>query len=238
MEKEQTMNWKKLLRTVLIVLACAAAVALLVVLFLHYDLWGLMQDETRMRALVEQAGPWAPLVFMALQFLQVLCSPIPGNVTTLVGGMVFGFAKTLIFSVIAVTLGGLAAFGLSRKFGLKLANRWMGEEKVRHYQQVVEGRQTSALFIMFLMPFFPDDLLCFVAGLTDISWKRFTVLSLTTRPWGLIASALLGSQAMDMSVPMLVVCGVAMVAFAVAGLIYGPRIEARVTQWIRERKTK
>ena len=226
---------KKIVKNVAVGVIAVAAIAVLVWAFIYWDVWELMKDPERLGHLVEQAGPWGPLVFIALQFAQVLFAPIPGNVTTLVGGLIFGFYKAMLFSLIAVTLGSMAAFGLSRCLGLKLVNRWMGEEKVQHYQKLVEGKQTSALFIMFLMPFFPDDLLCFVAGLTDMSWKRFGLLCLVTRPWGLVASALLGSQATSMSIPMLVVCGLLRVAVAVVGMIYGPRFEARITRWMQQR---
>ena len=83
----------------------------------------LFENADSLRAYVASFGIWAPLVFFLLQFLQVIISPIPGSVTTLAGGLLFGFWNAFLISVVAVFLGSVVAFLLGKLFGRPLVER-------------------------------------------------------------------------------------------------------------------
>lgn len=79
-------------------------------------------------------------------------------------------------------LGGLFAFLLGRVIGKKFVYWIAGDkEKVEEYLQKLKGKETVVLFFMFLFPYFPDDLLCSIAGMTSISWSTFIVIQFITR---------------------------------------------------------
>ena len=129
-------------------------------------------------------GAWAPAIFMLLQIAQVIIAPIPGNVTTLAGGAMFGFGPALAYSTIAILIGSLIAFGIGRVCGRPLVNKLAPADVVDKYLNVLAGKQRMTLALMFLFPFFPDDVLCLLAGLTGYSWGWFAVMVLLTRPGG------------------------------------------------------
>jgi uncharacterized membrane protein YdjX (TVP38/TMEM64 family) len=168
-----------------------------------------------------------------LQFAQVIVSPIPGNVTTLAGGALFGFWKSFLISSAAVIAGSAAAFGLARVFGRPLVVRLAGGETVARYVDALADRQRALLILFFLLPFFPDDALCFIAGLTDIRWRFFIPVMALTRPWGLLASALVGSGAISLPPWGWIAAGAASLALMIASIRWGRRWEERLLSRLR-----
>jgi len=176
-------------------------------------------------------GAWAPLVFFLLQVLQVILAPIPGSVTTLVGGIFFGFWKAMIISVAAVLTGSVILFLLAKSLGRPLVAKLVGKNKMEKYMSKLSSRQFWVLFMMFLMPFFPDDVLCLMAGLTAIRFPGFVLMVLVTRPWGLVFSALVGSGAI--SVP---VWGWVIIVMLSAALLYiSIRYPDKLEEWMSDR---
>ena len=68
------------------------------------------------------------------------------------------------------------------------------------YLPIIEEKQDMFLFLTMLFPFFPDDALCMLAGLTKIPLGRFVAIMALARPWGLVVAALLGSGSLSLPV--------------------------------------
>ena len=181
---------------------------------------------------VDGFGAAAPLVFFIVQMIQVIVSPIPGSVTTLVGGIMFGFWPAFALSTAAVLTGSLLAFGLARAFGRPLVVRLVGPKITERYLGAMTSRARIALLLMFLLPFFPDDALSLVAGLTGISWAFFLVAAACTRPWGLLFSSMVGSGMIQVPPWGWVLIAIATVGIAWAAMKWGPAIEQRLYQRI------
>lgn len=194
----------------------------------------LFESKESFQQYVASFGAWAPLAFFALQFFQVIISPIPGSVTTLAGGVLFGFFYGFLLSFAAVFLGSLGAFLLGKKFGRPLVERIAGKNVVEKYMDTVSSRQRILLIFMFLFPFFPDDILCLIAGLSALNLPSFALIVILTRPWGLLFSALVGSGLI--SVPMwawIVIGGLAIILLILATK-YAPLIEKRTHTWLKK----
>ncbi len=218
----------------IILITILAAVAILYYIGKNNGWFTLFESKENLQQYVASFGAWAPLAFFTLQFLQVIISPIPGSVTTLVGGVLFGFFPGFILSFGAVFIGSLGAFLLGKKFGRPLVERIAGKKIVEKYMDSVSSRQRILLILMFLLPFFPDDVLCLIAGLSALNLPSFALIMLCTRPWGLLFSALVGSDVI--SVPEWVWFVIAAVAIAALVLVskYAPLIEERIHQWIKK----
>ena len=162
--------------------------------------FSIFNSVDELREFIAGYGAWAPLVFFLLQVLQVILAPIPGSVTTLVGGLFFGFWKAMLISIAAVLVGSVILFLLAKHLGRPLVERLVGKERVDKYMKSMSSRQFWVLFMMFLMPFFPDDVLCLIAGLTAIRFPGFVIMVIVTRPWGLVFSALVGSGAITVPI--------------------------------------
>ena len=127
---------------------------------------------------------YAIAVFIAIQFLQVTVLPLPSTITTIAGIALFGVWKAVLYSTIGIIAGSIFAFYLGRIFGVKLVVWICGAKMYSKYRELTQGKDVLLLYAMFLLPFFPDDLLCLIAGLGTMSLRSFTVMMLITRPLG------------------------------------------------------
>lgn len=225
---------KKQVIWIFVLLAVIAAAAILYYIGKQNGWYTVFESKESVQEYVASFGAWAPLAFFVLQFFQVIVSPIPGSITTLAGGVMFGFFYGFLLSMAAVFLGSLAAFLLGKKFGRPLVERLAGKDVVDKYMNTVSSRQRILLILMFLFPFFPDDILCLIAGLTALRLPSFALIVLVTRPWGLLFSALIGSGFISM--PMwgwIIIVVVGLVAFILATK-YAPVIEERTLSWLKK----
>lgn len=159
-----------------------AAVLLLVLFIFQVTGWMDRIDSVEeLRALIGSTGVWAPLIYIVLQFMQVVVLPIPGTLTVGAGVLLFGPLKTSLFSFVGIFLGSLTAFWIGRVLGYKAAAWLVGEESLDKWLKKIKGKDKVVLSAMFLLPIFPDDVLCFVAGLTTMSWKFFIILQVIAR---------------------------------------------------------
>jgi uncharacterized membrane protein YdjX (TVP38/TMEM64 family) len=192
------------------------------------------ESKEQIQQYVASFGALAPLAFFLLQFFQVIVSPIPGNVTTIAGGLLFGFFPAFLISTVAIFLGSIGAFGLGKIFGRPLVERIAGKDAVEKYMNTVSSRQRIVLIIMFLMPFFPDDILCLIAGLSAMKFRSFSLLVILTRPWGILFSALLGAQTISIPDWGWVIIVVAAAVIFIFSLKYAPAIEERIKSWLEK----
>lgn len=133
------------------------------------------------RNFISSYGSFAVLMFILIQFLQVVVLPIPSFITVGAGVLLFGALKGAIYSCIGIILGSIVAFYIGKLFGIKVAKWLVGEENLEKGFKIIKGKDKVILTFMFLFPFFPDDILCFVAGITTISPLFFIIMIFITR---------------------------------------------------------
>ncbi len=223
---------KKILIRALISAAVIGAVTVAIYLILYaLGLTGLTREE--IQAFVSESGILAPLVFIAISFLQVTFIPIPSTVTVLAGAYVFGAFPSFFYSYIGINLGAIAAFELGRGIGRPFA-RWVagGEEVLDSWIARLKGRERALLWIMFFCPFFPDDTLCTVAGLFKISRLEFLLMQLITRITSIGTTLLLMSGEIipyeGWGLLLLITVGVIFLSVSVLALVYYERLTAFV----------
>lgn len=154
----------------------------LIVYLISYIGLDTITNQEALKEYISRYGTFAPLVFFLIQFLQVLIAPIPGNITGLVGGALFGLWYGFLLNGAAVLLGSALMFYMGRKYGKKITHKFAGETELDKYEKKLSGKTgKSVLMGLFLLPFTPDDLLCLAAGLTDISTQSFFVIMIIGR---------------------------------------------------------
>lgn len=161
-----------------------ALVAFAFGMLLIYEKTGLKEiiyDTESLRRVMDAAGIWAPLVFVVLQFLQVVVLPIPSTITILAGVACFGAWRCFWYSMLGILLGSLVAFYIGRLVGYRAVAWLIGKETLDGWLEKLKGKDKFFLSAMFLLPAFPDDILCFVAGLSSMSWLYFFVMVLVSR---------------------------------------------------------
>ena len=108
--------------------------------------------------------------------------------------MLFGTWPAFLLTFGAVTAGSLLTFSLARALGQDFADRLVSKKLSEKYQDLLHAKAPVFLVLAFLFPFFPDDMLCILAGLTRLSFHRFALIVLLTRPWGLLFASALGDR--------------------------------------------
>lgn len=134
-----------------------------------------------LRSYVSSYGNLIVPVFISLQFLQVLFLPIPSIVLHSSGIALFGFELGVTYSVLGVVTASIIAFFIGKKLGVQAVKWLIGEDNLNRGLALIKGRDKLFLTVAFLFPFFPDDLLCFVAGVSGVSTKFFIVMVSVTR---------------------------------------------------------
>lgn len=159
-------------------------------------LWQLFHSPARLREWLRATGPVAPLIFLALQALQVVVFVIPGEIPQVVGGYLFGVLKGSLLSLLGITFGASLNFLVSRLLGLPFVYALFHRDRVDRIRELASSRRARlSFFLLFLIPGLPKDVLCYVAGLSPLSLPVFLLYSTLGRIPGILGSALIGDAA-------------------------------------------
>lgn len=143
------------------------------------DLFG---SAERLREMILSAGAWGYAVFFAIQLLQVVVLPAPAAVFHLAGTLVYGPHIAFLLSSVSVICGSVIAFFIGRVCGRPAVEWCIGKEMTEKYAGML-GKTGNLLFILMqLLPFFPDDILCMVAGLSPMKFSFFLPTVILVRP--------------------------------------------------------
>ena len=134
-------------------------------------------SKREVRQFLARFGPYAPFVFITLQALQVVIAPIPGEATGFLGGILFGTWLSFIYSTIGLTLGSALAFLLGRWLGLPVVRRLVSDEVYHKFDFLARTGGELVTLILFIIPGFPKDYLCFILGVSPLPFGTFLVLT-------------------------------------------------------------
>ena len=171
------------------------AFALLTVCFFVFKwtgLWNKINSIDKLKKIVESGGVYSALIFVALQVLQTTVLQIPAFILTIAGALVFGPIKAFLLSYLAVMIGSIIMFWVGRKAGRKFLHWLVGKESAENWiEKMSHGKYL--FFLMMLFPCFPDDILCVVAGVTDMSFPFFFWTNILARGMGIASVVFFGS---------------------------------------------
>lgn len=169
-----------------VTILCTAAM----ISFVIYGLKsGIFTNRTMMEEMVSRGGIWGPITFMIIQMVQVVVPVIPGGITCAVGVVVFGPWYGLLYNYIGIVAGSCINFYLARRYGQCLVKFFVKEETYNKYITWLEkGKKFDKFFAAAIFfPCAPDDVLCMIAGLTKMSWKKFSAIILLGKPASIAA---------------------------------------------------
>lgn len=192
----------------------------------------LIRDQDQLSDLLQRWGRWAPLVTITIHMVQVLLAPIPGTAIDAVNGLLFGPWLGTLYSMTGIIIGSTIAMALTRRFGRQLVERFLDISALERIDKMVERHGSKVIFLIWLLPFLPDDAVCFLAGLTPIPLLELVILALIGRLPGVFVANLLGSQADSLELWQWIVLGV---LFAlVAGFVwrYRSQIRDKTLDWV------
>lgn len=129
------------------------------------------------RLWVDGHGLLGMAAYVGMVFLQVVVAVIPGEPLEISGGYAFGALRGSVLCLLGGVLGSVAVFALVRRFGRELVEIFFPREKLEKLKFLQSSPKRDALFwLIFTVPGTPKDLLCYFAGLTDLSWGKWLLL--------------------------------------------------------------
>jgi uncharacterized membrane protein YdjX (TVP38/TMEM64 family) len=134
-------------------------------------------DKRFLKQTLREWGLLAPVIFIGLQALQVIIAPIPGELTGILGGYLFGQWVGLFYSTIGLTVGSVAAFAVGRWLGAHYVQRLVSPDAWRKMGFIVEAEGAILCFIIFLIPGLPKDMTCYLFGLSPMPFWIFALVS-------------------------------------------------------------
>jgi len=145
------------------------------------------------RDFVTGYGAWAPIIFIAIQILQVIIAPISHHAIGVAGGFIFGTWYGFAYNYIGRLFGHSAAFFLSHTFGRPLVKRFIKPETLEKYDRFWDKGGTFFLFLVYYLPLFPDDEISYIAGTSSMRFGPFLVANLLGQIGGSLSLAYIGA---------------------------------------------
>jgi uncharacterized membrane protein YdjX (TVP38/TMEM64 family) len=146
---------------------------------------------------ISSFSPYSPLVFILLQVVQVVVAPIPGGPIAFLGGYLFGVQAGFIYSMIGLMLGSWLAFSIAGILEKWLVKKFVSAKKLKKFDYLMGHEGVVLSFLLFLIPGFPKDALCYILGLTPMRWGIFLIISTIGRIPGTLIATQQGAQAFN-----------------------------------------
>ncbi|MBI5575201.1 MAG: TVP38/TMEM64 family protein [Deltaproteobacteria bacterium] len=188
-------------------------------------------DKARLTKFIDSLGAWGFAGFIFLQVVQVVMAPIPGEATGFLGGFLYGPILGTFLSTIGLTIGSFIAFSLSRAFGRPLTDRFVDKSVMGRFDYLLHHKGVFLVFVLFLIPGFPKDLLCYMLGLGHLTTLEFLAIASAGRLLGTTLLTLSGHYLRDKAYgPLFLMAGIAVV-IVILTIVYKERLEAMLRRW-------
>lgn len=188
---------KGIFRKILYFFIGLVTLGLVIVIFRHKigEFLGFYYDAKDMEAFIKSFGSFGPIIFVAFQVLQVIIFFIPGEFMQAVGGYLFDTLLGTILSIIGILIGSAITFIVARKFGDRFLKKILPKKDYTNIKKLIcKPKNRLVIFILYLLPGFPKDVLGYVSGITSIKLKDFIIISSIARLPGILITSYLGSN--------------------------------------------
>ena len=197
---------------------CLSIIAILAVWYYWAPLLASLRwfsDLDAVTASIRGYGLWGPAILFILFILQTFLAFIPGQALMVASGYVYGFSGGVLITWFSLVLGGQMAFWLARRYGRPFAEKWISPSILDRWDKSAAGQGVGFYVVTLVMPFFPNDAMCYVAGLGNMSNRRFLIANALGRGIASVLTVVVGAFADQ--IPSLI--WIAIIAFIVLGIV-------------------
>lgn len=147
---------------------------------------------------VNSIGVLGPIAFIVIYNIATLLF-VPGAILTIKGGCLFGIFWGSVYVLIAAMLGATWAFLLGRYLSRDWIYRQIGKNpQLQAIDRAVAQEGWKIVLLTRLSPIFPFNVLNYVFGVTQVSFKDYVLGSLGMIP-GTVMYVYIGSLASDLA---------------------------------------
>lgn len=211
---------------IVIVLILTLAFREYLIKYAHY-----FRNPEELRSLILGFGNYSFLAYVVMQIAQIIVFFIPGELVQIAGGYIFGSLSGYILSVVGILIGSAFSFLLARMLGKRFVEKIVFSEDKWLFRKIEEMRKyperfKKLIFIMYLIPGIPKDILGYICGVTDISLKDFLIISMIGRTPALFISCFFGDNISRDNLKMLVIIGLVSGGIFIFSIIKGKKFIA------------
>ena len=174
---------------------------------------------------VRAAGPVGFLILLGLQFLQIVVAFIPGEVTQMAAGLLYGPWIGALVILVGCILSSAFIFVVVKRLGAPFVQKMVPTKYLGKFRAFEEsGKLNIIVFILFLIPGLPKDVFTYLVPLTDMPMRTFLVLSNVGRIPGIVVSTYAASGLAEGRYIESVIIFAVFAAIAIAGILLRDRI--------------
>lgn len=145
---------------------------------------GYFHSVASLQRWMESFGGFGILIFILIQIVQVVFPILPGGISCLAGVMLYGPWQGFLYNYVGICIGSMAAFGIARNLGRSAFEKKFSPKQIQKFETWTgqNGRFAKLFAAAIFFPVAPDDLLCYLAGTTAMTWKQFVCIILLGKP--------------------------------------------------------
>lgn len=167
--------------------------SILVLIYFGQYFKDIYTSAASIQAWVLQWGDWAPIATIVIEALQVIIAPLNNFFTNFAAGYIFGPYLGALYSYAGWIIGAMAVFGFCRLFGRSFVNLFFKDDQLVKFDNLV-NQSHFVIFMLFLLPGPPDDLIVYLLGLSNgMGFRRFLLIILLSKFPGKLTTAYLGA---------------------------------------------
>ena len=122
---------------------------------------------------VQRMGAWGWILYILFMGFQSIAVPIPSELVLLSSGLVWGVFVGFILGMIGSFITGTLAYGISKKGGRPIVEKFIGKENIELVDYYIEKFGAPIIFILRAFPFMAFDPVSYVSGLLKISYRKY-----------------------------------------------------------------
>ena len=167
----------------------AAAIIILITLAVVWGMHrGILSSQDAFVGFIESTGSFAPIAFLVIETIAVVILILPCAVGYPVATVAFGPFWGFILNAIATIAGSIIIFGIVRQWGRPLAEAVVKRKSFEKYNRFVNSTSLFEKILagVLIVPFLPDNVLCYIAGLTKMKFRRFVAIVILFKPWKIL----------------------------------------------------
>ncbi|WP_338200233.1 TVP38/TMEM64 family protein [Lactobacillus rizhaonensis] len=162
---------------------------IIILLCIYWYKIGIFTSQAKMKAYLANKRIIGPIIFVLIQIIQVVIPIIPGGVSLLGGVIFFGPIAGFIYNYVGICVGSIINFFLARFYGRPFILHIVSEKTLDKYMKWTKNQRKFNWFfaVCIVAPMAPDDVLCLLAGLTDMKFWTYFWIIILGKPWTILA---------------------------------------------------
>jgi uncharacterized membrane protein YdjX (TVP38/TMEM64 family) len=196
-----------------------------------FEMIKMIGDREAIAAYLQNFGVVGPILLFIILALQVFLAIIPGHAFMVAGGYIYGLMMGTLITQFSTVIASQLAFLLTRKYGRPLVERMAPANVIEHWNKLAQSQGVVFFIFAFILPIFPNDLMCFIAGLSTISPKKFFMANFLGRLPCAIFVTLIGSHGFELPLYFWVLIVLGMVLLSIFWKKFSSKFEQTFLQY-------